>query len=65
MMIYPATPSSANRGTWPAGSVSAEEYPNITAVAHALPPVADPANFALAVDLMIEAIRGRVITGDR
>ena len=37
----------------------ADEYPNIAAVAHVLPSLDDPANFGLAVDLMIEAVRGR------
>jgi hypothetical protein len=40
-------------------TLPAEEYPNIAAVAHALPAVDDPENFTLAVDLMIEAIRAR------
>ena len=35
------------------------EYPNIAAVADALPALDDPENFATAVDLMIEAIRAR------
>ena len=35
------------------------EYPNIAAVADALPSLDDPNNFTTAVDLMIEAIRGR------
>ena len=34
-------------------------YPNIAAVAHALPALDDPENFDTAVGLMIEAIRGR------
>jgi hypothetical protein len=38
------------------------QYPNIAAVAHALPALDDPENFATAVDLMIEAIRARVAT---
>jgi hypothetical protein len=33
------------------------QYPNIAAVAHALPALDDPENFTTAVDLMIEAIR--------
>ena len=40
--------------TLPAG-----EYPNIAAIAHVLPAVDDPENFATAVHLMIEAIRAR------
>jgi hypothetical protein len=35
------------------------QYPNIAAIAHALPALDDPDNFTTAVDLMIEAIRGR------
>jgi hypothetical protein len=35
------------------------EYPNIAAVAHDLPALDDPDNFATAVDLMIEAVRAR------
>ena len=35
------------------------QYPNIAAVAHALPALDDPENFTTAVDLMIEAIRAR------
>jgi TetR/AcrR family tetracycline transcriptional repressor len=35
------------------------EYPNITAVARHLPALDDPANFALAVDLMLEGLRSR------
>jgi len=34
-------------------------YPNIAAVAHVLPALDDPENFALALGLMIEAIRAR------
>lgn len=37
----------------------ADDYPSIAAVAHVLPSLDDPANFALAVDLMIEAIKAR------
>jgi AcrR family transcriptional regulator len=40
-------------------TLPASEYPNIAAVAHALPALDDPDNFATAVDLMIEAIRAR------
>ncbi len=38
------------------------QYPNIAAIAHALPALDDPDNFTTAVDLMIEAIRGRAAT---
>ena len=34
------------------------QYPNIAAIAHALPALDDPDNLTTAVDLMIEAIRG-------
>ena len=37
-------------------------YPNIAAVAHALPALDDPENFDTAVGLMIEAIRARAAT---
>ena len=43
----------------------ADQYPNIAAVAHALPAVDDPENFTLAVDLMIEAIRARAPAASR
>jgi hypothetical protein len=36
-----------------------EVYPNTAAIAHLLPALDDPANFATAVDLMIDAIRAR------
>jgi AcrR family transcriptional regulator len=38
------------------------QYPNTAAIAHALPALDDPDNFATAVDLMIEAIRARATT---
>jgi AcrR family transcriptional regulator len=41
------------------------EYPNIAAVAPALPALDDPENFTTAVDLMIEAIRGRATLRNR
>jgi hypothetical protein len=41
------------------------QYPNITAVAHTLPALDDPDNFATAVDLMIEAIRARAASARR
>lgn len=41
------------------------QYPNTAAVAHALPALDDPENFATAVDLMIEAIRARAVTHGR
>jgi AcrR family transcriptional regulator len=34
-------------------------YPNLAATIEHVPPLDDPSNFELAVDLMIEAIRGR------
>jgi AcrR family transcriptional regulator len=40
-------------------------YPNIAAVAHALPALDDPDNFTTAVDLMIEAIRARAASDRR
>jgi AcrR family transcriptional regulator len=40
-------------------TLPSSEYPAIAAVAHALPALDDPDNFALALDLMIEAIRAR------
>jgi hypothetical protein len=40
-------------------ALPASQYPNIAAVASALPALDDPENFATAVDLMIEAIRAR------
>src|SRR5215472_187607 len=43
-------------------TLPADKYPGIAAVAHALPAVDDPENFATAVDLMIEAIRARAAT---
>lgn len=43
-------------------ALPAGEYPNIAAVADALPAVDDPDNFTTAVDLMIEAIRARAAT---
>src|SRR5580692_5876191 len=43
----------------------ADEYPSIAAVAHVLPSLDDPANFTLAVDLMIEAIQARAADGPR
>jgi AcrR family transcriptional regulator len=36
-----------------------EVYPNTAAIAHLLPALDDPGNFAAAVDLMIDAIRAR------
>jgi len=36
------------------------EYPNIAAVASSLPALDDPSNFALAVDLMLEGLQGRL-----
>jgi AcrR family transcriptional regulator len=41
------------------------QYPNIAAVAHALPALDDPDNFTTAVDLMIEAIRARAASDRR
>jgi AcrR family transcriptional regulator len=38
------------------------EYPNIAAVADALPKLDDPENFSTAVELMLEAIRARAAT---
>ncbi len=46
-------------------TLPADDYPNIAAVAHALPAVDDPENFNLAVDLMIEAIRARAAMAHR
>ncbi|WP_125616700.1 TetR/AcrR family transcriptional regulator [Specibacter cremeus] len=42
--------------------LSEREYPNITAVAHALPSLDDPANFATALSLMLDALRARAAT---
>jgi hypothetical protein len=41
----------------------ADRYPDLTAVAGELTAVGDPANFRLAIDLHIEAIRSRVEAG--
>jgi AcrR family transcriptional regulator len=35
------------------------EYPNISAVAHALPPLDDPGNFETALGLMLDSLRAR------
>lgn len=43
----------------------AADYPNIAAVAHALPSVDDPENFSLALELMIEAVRARATAPNR
>jgi hypothetical protein len=40
-------------------TLPSEVYPNTAAIAHLLPALDDPANFAAAVDLMIDAIRAR------
>ena len=44
---------------WLGSTNSYTPYPNIAAVAHVLPALDDPENFALALGLMIEAIRAR------
>lgn len=38
-------------------TLGAAEYPNVAAVAHVLPGLDDPDNFALALDLMLEGLR--------
>jgi AcrR family transcriptional regulator len=38
-------------------------YPNTAAIAHLLPALDDPANFAAAVDLMIDSIKARAAAG--
>lgn len=47
--------------------LSPDEYPSITAVAHVLPALDDPANFELALGLMIDAlkVRARKARADR
>jgi hypothetical protein len=44
-------------------TLPADTYPNTAAIAHLLPALDDPANFAAAVDLMIDAIRARAPAG--
>ncbi len=46
-------------------TLPADQYPNIAAVAHALPSVDDPENFTLALELTIEAIRARAAAPNR
>ncbi len=64
--LDPAT-RNADLRSWEVGyrTLPAGDYPNIAAVAHALPAVDDPENFTLAVDLMIEAIRARAAAANR
>jgi AcrR family transcriptional regulator len=46
-------------------TLPAQKYPNTAAIAHLLPALDDPGNFAAAVDLMIDSLKARAAGGLR